>query len=57
MTYVIYIQKINNNDICHLYIIQITYHQKMATTRSYIMDATLVHANAVVLFGGEEVKK
>jgi len=27
----------------------------MATTRSYVMDATLVHPNAVVLFGGKLV--
>jgi ATP-dependent RNA helicase DHX57 len=27
----------------------------MATSRSYVMDATLVHANAVVLFGGKLV--
>jgi HrpA-like RNA helicase len=33
----------------------IVYHQKMATSRSYVMDATLVHANAVVLFGGKLV--
>ena len=31
----------------------VTFHQKMATHRSFVMDATLVHANAVVLFGGK----
>ena len=31
----------------------LTFHQKMATTRSFVMDATVVPANAVVLFGGK----
>ncbi len=30
----------------------ITYHEKVQTTRNYIRDATVVHANAALLFGG-----
>ena len=33
----------------------LTFHQKMATTKSFVMDATVVAANAVVLFGGKLV--
>lgn len=31
----------------------ITYHHKLQTTRTFVMDATLVHPNAVLLFGGK----